>query len=409
MPAATRGAAPKQPRRGATSPTSARVTAIPAGTTSHRRPPQPTPRHHYRRSASTADPAGPAGPAGPAQQRIAGPTSPTSPAVTAVTAGKTGIADPPPRRRLPPPHRYRRPRRPRRRHSARTTAVLAPTPPTPPLPPLAPTPPTPTSPAGPAVTATDQPISPAGPAITADPAAAGRRPHQPRRPRRHPTSPPTRPPHRCRQPTCPCPPAARPPLPPLPIIQPPSPPFCPGPRRPIGAVDEQRTPRHLLHRREDPKRLAEPPVDCKSSELRLAASAPAYAPHPRTTTAQTAHETAPSARSAPETPAHSCRTAGVIAADTSSRAGGTIPVVDGAAAAVASLIASPIPLKSADAVAKTSGAAIRKDDILGSNHQRGETQPRKRSSRTGRNACRMSFGMSFGIFSQRLHTGAGVM
>ena len=40
-------------------------------------------------------------------------------------------------------------------------------------------------------------------------------------------------------------------------------------------------------------------------------------------------------------------------------AAGAIPVVDGAAAAVASLIASPIPLKSADAVANASGAAIR--------------------------------------------------
>jgi hypothetical protein len=36
-----------------------------------------------------------------------------------------------------------------------------------------------------------------------------------------------------------------------------------------------------------------------------------------------------------------------------------IPVVEGAAADVASLIASPIPLKSADTLANASGAAIR--------------------------------------------------
>jgi hypothetical protein len=60
----------------------------------------------------------------------------------------------------------------------------------------------------------------------------------------------------------------------------------------------------------------------------------------------------------------------VIAADTSSNAGATIPVVDNAAAAVASLIASPIPPRSAVAAAKASGAAIRKDDILDSNHRR---------------------------------------
>ena len=47
-----------------------------------------------------------------------------------------------------------------------------------------------------------------------------------------------------------------------------------------------------------------------------------------------------------------------IAADTSSSGRGTIPVVDGAAAAVASLIASPIPLKSADAAANASVTAI---------------------------------------------------
>jgi hypothetical protein len=47
-----------------------------------------------------------------------------------------------------------------------------------------------------------------------------------------------------------------------------------------------------------------------------------------------------------------------------------IPVVDGAAADVASLIASPIPLKSDDALANASGAMFRKDDISGSNHLR---------------------------------------
>src|SRR5271166_3517815 len=69
-----------------------------------------------------------------------------------------------------------------------------------------------------------------------------------------------------------------------------------------------------------------------------------------------------------------------MAADTSSAAAGGITVVAGAADALASLIASPIPLKSADAAAKASGAAIRKDDILGSRHLRA-TQPRNRSSR----------------------------
>jgi hypothetical protein len=62
----------------------------------------------------------------------------------------------------------------------------------------------------------------------------------------------------------------------------------------------------------------------------------------------------------------------VIAADTSSSAGATIDVVDGAAAEVASLIASPMPLTSADTLANASGAVITKDDISGSNHQRGE-------------------------------------
>ena len=47
-----------------------------------------------------------------------------------------------------------------------------------------------------------------------------------------------------------------------------------------------------------------------------------------------------------------------------------IPVVEGAAADVASLIASPIPLKSADAPANASGTAITKDDICGSHHLR---------------------------------------
>jgi hypothetical protein len=50
-----------------------------------------------------------------------------------------------------------------------------------------------------------------------------------------------------------------------------------------------------------------------------------------------------------------------------------IPVVEGAAAEVASLIASPIPLKSADALANASGAMFRKDDISGSNHHRTST------------------------------------
>jgi hypothetical protein len=50
-----------------------------------------------------------------------------------------------------------------------------------------------------------------------------------------------------------------------------------------------------------------------------------------------------------------------------------IPVVEGAAADVASLIASPIPLKSADALANASGAMFRKDDISGSNHLRTST------------------------------------
>ena len=50
-----------------------------------------------------------------------------------------------------------------------------------------------------------------------------------------------------------------------------------------------------------------------------------------------------------------------------------IPVVEGAAADVASLIASPIPLKSADALANASGAMFRKDDISGSNHHRTST------------------------------------
>src|SRR5271166_4579623 len=59
-----------------------------------------------------------------------------------------------------------------------------------------------------------------------------------------------------------------------------------------------------------------------------------------------------------------------MAADTSSVAAGAITVVAGAADALASLIVSPIPLRSADAAAKASGAAIRKDDILGSRHLR---------------------------------------
>jgi hypothetical protein len=49
----------------------------------------------------------------------------------------------------------------------------------------------------------------------------------------------------------------------------------------------------------------------------------------------------------------------VIAADTSSAAAGTIDVVEVAAADVAALIASPTPLRPADADAKASGAASR--------------------------------------------------
>ncbi|BBZ40876.1 hypothetical protein MCNS_39390 [Mycobacterium conspicuum] len=53
----------------------------------------------------------------------------------------------------------------------------------------------------------------------------------------------------------------------------------------------------------------------------------------------------------------------MIAADTSSAAGAAIAVVDAPAPAVASLIASPIPLKSDDALARAAGAANRDDDI----------------------------------------------
>ena len=76
----------------------------------------------------------------------------------------------------------------------------------------------------------------------------------------------------------------------------------------------------------------------------------------------------------------------VIAADTSSAAGAAIDVVDDDAADVASLIASPIPLKSDDAVAKASGAAIRKDDILGSDHRR--ARQTRRSSRQAQKTVR---------------------
>jgi len=55
-----------------------------------------------------------------------------------------------------------------------------------------------------------------------------------------------------------------------------------------------------------------------------------------------------------------------MAADTSSPAAARIPVVEGAAAAAAPLIASPIPVKSADAATRASGAAITYDDIGGS-------------------------------------------
>ena len=69
-------------------------------------------------------------------------------------------------------------------------------------------------------------------------------------------------------------------------------------------------------------------------------------------------------------------------------AGAAIPVVDGAAAEVASLIASPIPLKSEDAAAKASGAAIRKDDILGSIQTTGMTNQGNESSRQARKILR---------------------
>ena len=58
-----------------------------------------------------------------------------------------------------------------------------------------------------------------------------------------------------------------------------------------------------------------------------------------------------------------------MAADTSSAAAAAIPVVEGAAAVEASLIASSIPVKSPDAAAKASGAAITNDDI-GDSHPR---------------------------------------
>jgi hypothetical protein len=52
-----------------------------------------------------------------------------------------------------------------------------------------------------------------------------------------------------------------------------------------------------------------------------------------------------------------------IAADTSSPAAATIPVVGTAAAALAARIAESIPIKPVDATAKASGAAITNDDI----------------------------------------------
>src|SRR6185312_13908389 len=55
-----------------------------------------------------------------------------------------------------------------------------------------------------------------------------------------------------------------------------------------------------------------------------------------------------------------------MAADTSSPAAAAIAVVDGAAAAAASSIASPIPVRSTDAMATASGAAITYDDNGGS-------------------------------------------
>ena len=63
-----------------------------------------------------------------------------------------------------------------------------------------------------------------------------------------------------------------------------------------------------------------------------------------------------------------------IAADTSSPAAATILVVEVAAAASAAMIASPIPVKSAHAAVKASGAAITYDDIAASHHLRHSLQ-----------------------------------
>ena len=94
-----------------------------------------------------------------------------------------------------------------------------------------------------------------------------------------------------------------------------------------------------------------------------------------------------------------------MAADTSSAPAGAIPIVDGSAAEVVSFIASPIPLKSADAAATASGAAIRKDDNLGSNHLRGEAN-QGQSSDTDQNCTqtglsRLAFRSKFRNFIRR--------
>jgi hypothetical protein len=52
-----------------------------------------------------------------------------------------------------------------------------------------------------------------------------------------------------------------------------------------------------------------------------------------------------------------------MAADTSSPAATATSVVDAAAAALAALIADPIPVKSVDAVVKAAGTRLTKNDI----------------------------------------------
>ena len=74
------------------------------------------------------------------------------------------------------------------------------------------------------------------------------------------------------------------------------------------------------------------------------------------------------------------RTAPRSAADTSSAAAAAIPVVDGAAAAWAARSAAPIPVKSCDAEAKTSGETNTNEDIGAS--IRWHTQPREKLKAT---------------------------